>query len=145
MDTRNRVVNLEFVPDWIPDSGFRLRKAGVQFDAVRVDGDAGRRIADALERMTGGDPGPIVAEASGRRGVYFLVAPRSTAHRSWPPGATRFNAAAGRVSYVPVPALRGATWPLSWRCPPTTADRFVHTLLLRTVAQEILAPPPRES
>jgi hypothetical protein len=24
---------------WIPFSGFQLRKAGVQFDAVRVDGD----------------------------------------------------------------------------------------------------------
>lgn len=144
MNARIGAPNLVTQPIWIPVSGFELRKAGVQFDAVRVDGDAGRRIADALERMTGGDPGPIVAEASGRRGVYFLVAPRSTADRSWPPGATRFNSAAGRISYVPVPALRGATWPLSWRCPPTTADRFVHTLLLLSVARELLTPAPGE-
>ncbi|MGP9019993.1 hypothetical protein ACT1U9_16540 [Streptomyces sp. BR1] len=139
MDTRNGELNLVAKPDWIPSSGFQLRKAGVYFDAVRVDGDDGRRVADALEVMTGGDPGPIVAEATGRRGVYFLVAPGTTARHSWPPGATRFNAAAGRVSYVPVPALRGRTWPLSWRCPPYEQDRFVHAMLLLSVVRELLA------
>ncbi|MEU5436097.1 hypothetical protein AB0G73_22350 [Streptomyces sp. NPDC020719] len=139
MDTRNGEVNLAARAHWIPLSGFQLRKAGVQFDAVRVDGDVGRRIADALEVMTAGDPGPIVAEANGRRGIYFLLAPRSTARRSWPTGATCFNAAVGRISYVPVPALRGATWPLSWRCPPYEPDRFVHTMLLLSVVREFLA------
>ncbi|MBD0746103.1 hypothetical protein [Streptomyces sp. CBMA152] len=139
MDTRNGEVNLVAKPDWIPSSGFQLRKAGVYFDAVRVDGDDGRRVADALEPMTGGDPGPIVAEATGRRGIYFLVTPRSTSLRSWPPGVTCFNAAAGRISYVPVPALRSRTWPLSWRCPPSEPDRFVHTMLLLSVVRELLA------
>ena len=61
------------IPDWIPPTGIQLRKAGVQFDAVRVDGDAGRAAADRLARMTGGAPGPVVQEANGSRAVYFLV------------------------------------------------------------------------
>ncbi|MGW8364376.1 hypothetical protein ACWGK1_27905, partial [Streptomyces wedmorensis] len=62
MNEENREVNV----DWIPVSGFQLRKAGVQFDAVRVDGDEGRRAADWMEVLTGGDPGPVVMEANGR-------------------------------------------------------------------------------
>ncbi|MFJ7075639.1 hypothetical protein [Streptomyces sp. NPDC098781] len=117
---------------WVPPTGMQLRKAGVQFDAIRVDGEEGRDLADRLARMTGGDPGPIVETATGRRGVYFLVPVGSTSHRVWPAGVTRFVAAPGHVSYVPVPALNGPTWPLSWRYRPTSADRLVHTLLLRT-------------
>ncbi|HEY9373634.1 hypothetical protein [Streptomyces sp.] len=126
--------------DWIPVSGFQLRKAGVQFDAVRVDGDDGRRLADCMERLTGGDPGPVVIEANGRRGVYFLVPPGSTAHRAWPRGVTRLNAGPAHVSYVPVPALSGHTWPLSWRFPPTGPGRFVHPLLLRSAVVVLLTP-----
>ncbi|QGV82671.1 hypothetical protein EIZ62_14960 [Streptomyces ficellus] len=118
--------------EWIPASGFQLRKAGVQFDAVRVDGDDGRRAADLLEHLTGGDPGPVVIEANGRRGVYFFLPPGSSAGRAWPSGATPFNACHGTVSYVPVPALHGNTWPLSWRCPPPADGRFVHPALLRS-------------
>ncbi|WP_329280312.1 hypothetical protein [Streptomyces sp. NBC_00691] len=132
MNEENRDVNA----DWIPVSGFQLRKAGVQFDAVRVDGDEGRRLADRMEELTGGDPGPVVLEANGRRGVYFLLPPGSTARKSWPRGVTRFNAGPGQVSYVPVPALTGRTWPLSWRFPPSSPDRFVHPLLLRSAVAE---------
>ncbi|MHC3391232.1 hypothetical protein ACLQ2E_17520 [Streptomyces lavendulocolor] len=131
--------------DWIPASGFQLRKAGVRFDAVRVDGDDGRRAADLLEHMTGGDPGPVVIEANGRRGVYFLLPPGSTAGRAWPAGAMPFNACRGTVSYVPVPARGGRTWPLAWRCPPTAADRFVHPFLLLNVllaVERAAAAPP---
>ncbi|MGW0118989.1 hypothetical protein [Streptomyces sp. NPDC003327] len=134
MNAENRAVNA----DWIPVSGFHLRKAGVQFDAVRVDGDDGRRLADRIEALTGGDPGPVVMEANGRRGVYFLLPPGTTAHRSWPRGVTRFNSAPDRVSYVPVPALTGRTWPLAWRFPPTAPGRFVHPLLLRSAVTELL-------
>ncbi|MGW0737123.1 hypothetical protein [Streptomyces sp. NPDC002851] len=119
-------------PRWLPATGFQLRKAGVQFDAIRVDGVLGRRLADLMEKMTGGDPGPIVVEENGRCSVYFLVAPGSTAHRSWPPYVTRLAAGPGIVSYIPVPALNGQTWPLSWRHRPTGEGGFVHTLLLRT-------------
>jgi hypothetical protein len=73
---------------WIPATGIQLRKAGVQFDAVRVDGDEGRDLADRLARMTGGAPGPVVEEATGNRAVYFLVPVGSTSHRPWPPGVT---------------------------------------------------------
>ncbi|MFF8831807.1 hypothetical protein [Streptomyces sp. NPDC015131] len=117
---------------WVPASGFQLRKAGVQFDAVRVDGDGGRRVADVMEQMTSGDPGPIVVEANGRRGVYFLLPPGSTARRAWPRWAMPFNACHGTVSYLPVPALHGNTWPLAWRCPPPADGRFVHPALLRS-------------
>ncbi|MFE7776629.1 hypothetical protein ACFU5O_22630 [Streptomyces sp. NPDC057445] len=126
--------------DWVPASGFQLRKAGIHFDAVRVDGDDGRRLADLLGRLTGGDPGPVVTEANGRQGVYFLLPAGSTAHRCWPRGVTRFNSATGQVSYVPVPALSGRTWPLAWRFPPADGHRFVHPLLLRSAAAELLSP-----
>ncbi|MER6996676.1 hypothetical protein [Streptomyces sp. NPDC000410] len=135
MNTQSREANLA----WIPESGFQLRKAGVQFDAVRIDGDDGRRLADFLHRMTGGDPGPIVTEANGARAVYFLLPPGTTAHRSWPRGVTRLNSASGCFGYVPVPALRGPTWPLAWWSPPAADDRhFVHPLLLRAAAIELL-------
>ncbi|MFD7226557.1 hypothetical protein [Streptomyces sp. NPDC059881] len=124
--------------DWIPDSGFQLRKAGVHFDAVRVDGDDGRRLADLMVRMTGGDPGPVVTEANGCRGVYFLLPAASTVNRSWPRGVIRYNSAMGCAGYVPVPALEGPTWPLAWRFPPAGDGRFVHPLLLRTAAIELL-------
>ncbi|MFF1734648.1 hypothetical protein [Streptomyces sp. NPDC058247] len=118
--------------DWVPRTGFQLRKAGVQFDAVRVDGDTGRRLADRLMAMTGGDPGPVVEEANGRRSVYFLVPVGSTAYKAWPVGVTRLTAGPDHVSYIPVPALEGWTWPLTWRHRPGGEGRFVHALLLRT-------------
>jgi hypothetical protein len=133
VNTQSHEVNL----DWIPASGFQLRRAGVQFDALRVDGKAGLLLADVLEEATGGDPGPVVAEANGRRGVYFLVPPGSTSHRSWPVGVTRLSSGFAHVSYIPVPALSGRTWPLSWRCPPSAPGRFVHALLLRSAAEAL--------
>ncbi|MGW7229439.1 hypothetical protein [Streptomyces cyaneofuscatus] len=123
---------------WVPDSGFQLRKAGVQFDAVRVDGEMGWRLADLMEELVGGEPGPVVTEANGRRGVYFLVPPGSTAHRCWPREVTILNSTRNRVSYVPVPALEGRTWPLSWRYPPTSPGRFVHTLILINAVESLL-------
>ena len=118
--------------DWLPESGVQLRKAGVRFDAVRLDGERGREVADRLARMTGGDPGPVIETASGRRCVYFLVPPGSTAHLAWPDGVTRMTCGPDKEWFIPVPALDDMTWPLSWRYRPTAPDRFVHTLLLRT-------------
>lgn len=119
--------------DWVPSVGIQLRKAGVRFDAVRVNGERGRDLADRLARMTGGAPGPVVEEANGGRGVYFFVPVGSTSHRAWPPGVTRLTAGPHHISYIPVPAFDGPTWPLSWRYRPTSPDHLVHTLLLRTV------------
>ncbi|WP_442818962.1 hypothetical protein [Streptomyces sp. NBC_01235] len=138
MNTQSDGVNLgeppiaPEIPTWIPATGMQLRLAGVRFDGIRVDGDEGRTLADRLARMTSGDPGPVVEEANGRRSVYFLVPVGSTAHRAWPDGVTRLTAGSNRVSYIPVPALNGTTWPLTWRYRPTAHDRLVHTLLLRT-------------
>ncbi|WP_405714153.1 MULTISPECIES: hypothetical protein [unclassified Streptomyces] len=123
---------------WIPYSGFQLRRAGVQFDAVRVDGEEGRRLAGLMEAITGGEPGPVVTEANGRRAVYFLVTAGSTEGKPWPAGVTRLNATAGRISYVPIPALSGRTWPLAWHFPPTAPDRLVHTMLLLHAATALL-------
>ncbi|MEU1513045.1 hypothetical protein ABZ490_12910 [Streptomyces sp. NPDC005811] len=118
--------------DWLPESGVQVRKAGVRFDAVRLDGDRGREVADRLARMTGGDPGPVLETASGRRCVYFLVPPGSTAHLAWPPEVTRLTSGPDRECFIPIPALDDMTWPFAWRYRPTAPDRFVHTLLLRT-------------
>ncbi|MEV7388731.1 hypothetical protein [Streptomyces sp. NPDC091215] len=129
MNTQSDQLNL----GWLPASGVQLRKAGVQFDAVRVDdGDLGRRLADRLAEMTGGDPGPVIEVASGRRCVYFLVPAGSTDHLPWPAEVTRLTAVPACVSYIPIPALDDMTWPLSWRYRPTAPGRFVHTRLLRT-------------
>ncbi|MFJ9585693.1 hypothetical protein [Streptomyces acidicola] len=117
-------------PEWIPRAGIQLGKAGVQFDAVRVDGLRGRALAGRLARMTGGAAGPIVEEANGRRAVYFLVPVGSTSHRAWPESVTRLTAAANRISYIPVPALNGCTWPPTWRYRPTAGGHLVHARLL---------------
>ncbi|MFD0379438.1 hypothetical protein [Streptomyces sp. NPDC127112] len=120
-------------PTWLPPAGIAFRKAGVQFDALRVDGDMGRDLADLLVTLTGGDPGPIVVQANGRRPVYFLIPVGSAQYRMWPPGFRRLTAGPRRTTYIPVPALDGA-WPLAWRCPPKAEDRFVHALLLHRAA-----------
>ncbi|WP_329392329.1 hypothetical protein [Streptomyces sp. NBC_01716] len=122
-------------------NGFQLRKAGVRFDAVRVDGDEGRRLADLMDSITGGDPGPIVTESNGRRAVYFYLPPGSTANRVWAPGVTLFNSAHRTVSYVPVPALDGGTWPLFWYSAPSHPERFVHPAILRNAAAALFAQP----
>ncbi|WP_239144365.1 hypothetical protein [Streptomyces sp. SID14515] len=103
------------------------------FDSTELN----RSLLDAL----GGEPGPVVSESNGRRGVYFLVAPGSTAGRLWPREVTTFNSATARISYVPVPvrAFGGDTWPLMWRYPPTRAGRFVHTLILFNAAYASLS------
>ncbi|MFF1667542.1 hypothetical protein ACWGLJ_37840 [Streptomyces sp. NPDC055898] len=91
-----------------------------------------------MEVITGGGPGPVVTEANGRRAVYFLVPAGSTVGRPWPVGVTTLNAAAGRIGYVPIPALAGRTWPLAWHFPPTVPGGFVHALLLLNAAWVLL-------
>lgn len=139
--TQNVCVNTENERSWLPNSGFQLRKAGVWFDAVRVDGAEGRRLADMMDSITAGDPGPIVTESNGARAVYFYLPAGSTANKAWAPGVTRFNSVSGRVSYVPVPALSGETWPLFWYCPPADSRRFVHPAILRNAAAALFGHP----
>ncbi|MFD8980099.1 hypothetical protein [Streptomyces sp. NPDC059564] len=132
MNTESDAANSP-APSWVPDSGVGIRKAGVLFDALRVDGDMGLDLADMLVVLTGGDPGPILVQSNGRRPVYFLVPVGAARFKVWPPGITRLGSGPSRTTYLPVPALEGA-WPLSWRCPPSGEDRFVHALLLHRAA-----------
>ncbi|MFF7728279.1 hypothetical protein [Streptomyces sp. NPDC008001] len=129
--------------DWLPPTGHQLRKAGVHFDAVRVRGSDGRRLANAMAMLTCGRPGPIIAEANGRAATYFLVEPGSTSGRPWPKGVERLTGESGAIDYVPIPALYGATWPLSWFCAPTPDAQLVHTLLLLSAARAFLGCAPR--
>ncbi|CAM5427439.1 hypothetical protein SABIM44S_02015 [Streptomyces abikoensis] len=122
--------------DWLPARGHQLRKTGVHFDAVRVRGGEGRRLAQAMAMLTCGHPGPIIAEANNGGAVCFLVNPGSTSGHAWPPGVTRLD-------YVLIPALYSATWPLSWWRVPTADGRLVHTLLLLNTARAFLGSAPR--
>ncbi|WP_424889860.1 hypothetical protein [Streptomyces sp. XH2] len=122
--------------EWLPRAGHQLRKTGVHFDAVRVGGSDGHRLANAMAMLTRGRPGPIIAEANRGEAMYFLLNPGSTSGRSWPKGVTRLD-------YVLIPALYGATWPLSWWCKPTADGRLVHTLLLLSTARAFLGSAPR--
>lgn len=106
MNTESNRVNV--LHPWLPVSGHRLRKAGVFFDAVRVAEEVGEELAARLEALTNGEPGPVIGESAGCRRMYFLVAPGSSAGRSWPPGTTRLGSG-GRDAYVGIPALTGLT------------------------------------
>ncbi|MGW7103466.1 hypothetical protein [Streptomyces sp. NPDC054838] len=109
-----------WAPDWVPESGFRLRLAGVHFDAVRIQGQLGEEIAKRLSRLTGHDPGPVVYELNGFRWMYFLLPPGTARERSWPSYAQRYTSRTrSAAAYVGVPALYGTTWPLAWRSLPT--------------------------
>jgi hypothetical protein len=127
---------------WLPVSGYRLRKVGVFFDAVRVAEGIGEELAARLEALTNGEPGPVIGESSRGRWMYFLVAAGSSAGRSWPPGATRLGSG-GRDAYVGVPALAGVTWPLSWRCAPQPHRRLVDVDLLHGTLCAQLGWEPR--
>ncbi|MEU3460239.1 hypothetical protein ABZ721_09800 [Streptomyces sp. NPDC006733] len=126
---------------WVPVSGHRLRKVGVFFDAVRVGPGAGEELATRLEALTNGEPGPVVGESAGGRWMYFLVAAGSCAGRRWPPGVTRLGSD-GRDAYVGIPALTGATWPLSWRCAPRPDRRLVDADLLHGTLRAQLSWEP---
>ncbi|WP_190022930.1 hypothetical protein [Streptomyces hiroshimensis] len=122
--------------DWLPATGHQLRKTGVHFDAIRIRGNDGRRLANAMAMLTRGRPGPIIAEANNGKAMCFLMNPGSISGRSWPEGVERLD-------YVLIPALYGATWPLSWYCVPTPDGRLVHTLLLLSTARAFLGCAPR--
>lgn len=63
------------------------------------------------------------------------------AWRRWPPGVRRFNSRSNTVSYVPVPALDGETWPLFRYCPPAHSERFVQPAILRNATASLFVHP----
>lgn len=122
----NDETDLPDLPEWIPDFGCKLRKTGLWFDAVRIAGARGERVAVAVAATCGGEPGPIVRELVGRGWLYFVLPPGTVREFGWPGFAERFSAATpGRVAFVGIPALSGETWPLAWRFLPTARRPFV--------------------
>ncbi|MFD5506180.1 hypothetical protein ACFWIB_00180 [Streptomyces sp. NPDC127051] len=123
-----------WAPDWVPDSGFQLRLAGVHFDAVRIQGQLGEEVAKSLCRLSDQDPGPIVYELTGYRWMYFLLPPHTARVRTWPTYTQRYTSRTRNASaYVGVPALSGTTWPLAWRSVPTRGAPYVDPDLLEKV------------
>ncbi|MFI8531174.1 hypothetical protein ACIGMX_13085 [Streptomyces aquilus] len=123
--------------EWVPASGHQLCLAGIHFDAVRIEGVRGERVAARLIEATDGDAGPIVCEVLGFRWMYFLLAPGEVRAYSWPLGVQRFGGRGSRtVTYTGIPALDGNTWPLRWYSEPTVTAPFVETGSLRAVLED---------
>lgn len=121
------------LPDWIPASGHQLRLTGVHFDAVRIEGVRGERVAERLIEAADGDAGPVVCEAAGFRWMYFLLAPGEVRQHNWPLGVQQFGGRGARtVTYIGIPALYGNTWPLRWYSEPTVTAPYVDQKLLLT-------------
>ncbi|WP_458244441.1 hypothetical protein [Streptomyces sp. MAI_2237] len=129
----NERISAPWIPLWIPASGHALRHAGIHFDAVRVEGAAGERVASELMAATDFDAGPVVQEFAGDRNMYFLLPPQTASAHPWPPGARALTRGHGCLAYVGVPALTGVTWPLGWRSVPTRAKPFVDGELLSRI------------
>lgn len=124
------------LPDWIPASGHQLRLTGVHFDAVRIEGVRGERVAESLIESADGDAGPVVCEAAGFRWMYFLLAPGEVRRHNWPLGVQQFGGRGARtVTYIGIPALYGNTWPLRWYSEPTVTAPFVEAWRLGAVLE----------
>lgn len=122
-------------PGWIPASGHQLRVTGVYFDAVRIEGVRGERVAGRLIDTTDGDAGPIVCEATGYRWMYFLLAPGEVRRHDWPLGVQQFGGKSTlTLTYIGIPALDGNTWPLRWYSEPTPEVPYVDAESLLTAA-----------
>ncbi|MHC3469196.1 hypothetical protein ACYF6T_10810 [Streptomyces sp. 7R007] len=126
----NDRISAPWIPTWIPASGHALRHAGIHFDAVRIKGTWGERVASELLLRTDFDAGPVVRELTGDRNMYFLLPPQTATTHRWPPGVRALTRRDGCQAYVGVPALSGMTWPLDWRSAPTRETAFVAGELL---------------
>jgi hypothetical protein len=137
MCVMNERIAAPWIPRWIPESGHALRHAGIHFDAVRIRGEWGERVASELMLCTDFEAGPIIREVAGERNLYFLLPPRTASVFRWPPGVRMLTRAAGTLAYVGVPALTGVTWPLGWRSVPSADTPFVEGELLREVVGRV--------
>jgi hypothetical protein len=129
----NERIAAPWIPTWIPATGLALRHAGIHFDAVRIRGAVGERVASELMSATDFDAGPVVQEFSGERNMYFLLPPQTASTFRWPPGVRALTRRDGVLAYVGVPALTGGTWPLGWRSMPSEGVPFVVGELLGEV------------
>ena len=131
----NDVNDVTDLLEWIPASGHQLRVTGVYFDAVRIEGVRGERVAARLIEATDGDAGPVVCEVTGFRWMYFLLAPGEVRRHNWPLGVQQFGGKGARtVTYIGIPALDGNTWPLRWYSEPTPVTPYVDPRALLAAA-----------
>ena len=133
----NERIDAPWLPTWVPATGHALRHAGVHFDAVRIRGVHGERVASELMVCTDFDAGPIVQEATGERNTYFLLPPGIAADFRWPPGVRALTRGDRSLAYVGVPALTGVTWPLGWRSVPSRGVPYVMGELLWEVTVRV--------
>lgn len=134
----NERIAAPWIPTWIPATGHSLRLAGVHFDAVRVRGTAGERVASELISATYFAAGPVVQEFVGERSMYFLLPPQTASAFRWPSGVRALTRGDSTLAYVGVPALAGMTWPLGWRSEPSERVPFVAGELLWEVATQVV-------
>jgi hypothetical protein len=123
-------------PEWVPEYGHALRLAGVHFDAVRIHGHRGEEAMSALMNRQGWAAGPIIHIATTNEVTFVLPLGSASAFR-WPRDV-RFQvltSSEDEASFVGIPAMNGATWPLLWRSLPTARAPFVNAAALWEVVQ----------
>jgi hypothetical protein len=118
-----------FRPGWVPEHGHAPAKVGIYFGAVRILGERGTEVGEALTRAARGGPVGAILHRTSRaatadadrtaRETYFLIPPRTGDGLRWPPGITDLSRTS-RDEYLTVPALTGNTHPWAWWSPPTT-------------------------
>lgn len=104
-------------PDWVPHNGtHRVMKVGVWWDVVRISGELGLAVLQALRQPTDCPLGPVAADPRGSGGprLYFFVPPGTADH--WDVFGTT---ALGPAFYVVVPDAACVQPPEPhWAVPP---------------------------
>ncbi|MGP4111298.1 hypothetical protein ACTWP5_10315 [Streptomyces sp. 4N509B] len=127
-------------PEWVPAQGHARRRAGVHFDALCVRGSLGEEVMSALMSRQGWASGPIIHAMTSGEMTFVLPAGAARTTR-WPTGGGLRVLPASpedRSSFVAVPALNGATWPLLWCSIPTILAPFVDVAALRDVVRGVV-------
>ncbi|MFI1175676.1 hypothetical protein [Streptomyces melanogenes] len=122
-------------PAWLPAQGvLDAVRAGMWWDAVTIEGDLGRAVAERLSAASGEMPGPIVCDPLGPTAKTYFLVPRGTA-ALWDEPDT---AALGECCYIGLPGTLDADpHGVHWIVPPTArVPRLVRPELLRTMIAE---------
>ncbi|MDT0342072.1 hypothetical protein [Streptomyces litchfieldiae] len=118
-------------PEWVPTRGCTMRKTGLFFDAVRIPGAFGSKVAATLGASNGGEAGPVIGELLGKRWLYFVLPVGTVSEFQWPLEVERYSRMTpNAVSFIGIPALEGDTWPLFWFSRPTADQPYVDPALL---------------